>query len=200
MKLPEDYDETVGITGDFETVEAGGYICKIISAKVEKSKNNNEMLVIAFDIASGEHEGIYQRRFEQAKNSSNNTPDNPAKWPNDGIHRLVITNQDGKCNKFFKGFITSVEESNDGYKFKTKKNEADEKTLKGKLFGAIIGRTQYESMTGELRFNSRIKGIRSIQVIEDGKYEVPQDELLEKQNNSLADFNVNNSDDDDLPF
>lgn len=200
MKLPKDYDETVGITGDFETLEAGGYICKVISAKVEESKNGREMLVVAFDIAEGEHKGIYQRRYDQSKNNPNNTPDNPAKWSNDGVHRLVLTNQDGTCNKFFKGFITSIEESNDGYKFQTKKGEADEKTLKDKLFGALIGRVQYENNNGELRFNSRIKGIRSVQTIEDGKYEIPKDELLERQNNSLADFNVNDSNDDDLPF
>lgn len=199
MNLPKDYDETVGITGDFETLEPGGYICKIVNAKIEKSKNDKDMLVIAFDIASGEHAGIYQKRFDQMKKSPTNDPSNPIKWPNNAVHRIMIYDSEGKCNRFFKGFITSVEESNSGFIFKKKDGTADEKSLKDKLFGALIGREQYEGNGGKLKFSPKIRHIRSTQVIEDGKYEIPEDILLSGSTSSIV-TSTNNDDDDDLPF
>ena len=47
MKKINGYDEAQALTGEYEVLEAGGYICKIISAKVEKSKTNKEMLVLS---------------------------------------------------------------------------------------------------------------------------------------------------------
>lgn len=61
MKKIAGYDESEALTGEFEVLEAGGYICKIINAKVEKSKTNKEMLVIAFDIAEGDHKDYFKR-------------------------------------------------------------------------------------------------------------------------------------------
>ena len=45
MELPKDYEETEGITGDYETLETGGYICRIVGAKAETSQAGNEMLM-----------------------------------------------------------------------------------------------------------------------------------------------------------
>lgn len=196
MKLPNDYDETVGVNGgDFETIEAGGYICKIVSAKIEKSQTQKDMLVIAYDIAEGEHKDFYQRRYDSYK--ENSTPDNPAKWPTNGVHRTMILDSNGKCNKFFKGLITAIEESNEGFKFNDGKGNADESKLKGKLFGALIGREQYVGNDGNLKFSSKIRFIRSVQTIEDGKFDIPEDKLVDS---GIPGATFTNSDDDDLPF
>lgn len=199
MKLPKDYDETVGITGDYEVLEPGGYICKIVSAKIEENEHVGEMLVIAFDISEGDHEGIYKRRYDELC-KQNKDPNTKIKYPNNGVHRLTVYDKEGKCNKFFKGFITSVEQSNSNYNFKESK--ADETTLKDKLFGGIFREEEYEKTTGGIGKTTKLYQIRSVQKIRDGEFNIPEAKKLQTTTNNIDDFmNVAvASDDDDLPF
>lgn len=190
MEMPKNYDETIPATGEYETLEVGGYICKIVNAKEEISKNGNKMLAVAFDIAEGDHKDIYQRRFTEQKLT------NPeAKWSNNGIHRIMLLDKDGQCNKFFKGFITSVENSNQGYNFKESK--FDEKTLKGKLFGGVFGEEEYLKSDGKIGTITKLRWIRTTGAIEDGKYNIPDKKVLNQSTQS--NYNSSN-DDDDLPF
>lgn len=195
MKKIEGYDEAQAITGEYETLEAGGYICKIISAKEETSQNGNRMLVIAFDIAEGEHKGIYQRRFEELK-KVNNDPATVVKYPNNGIYRVMLDGE--KAAGYLKGLITSIEASNTNFKWNW-----DEKELKNKLFGGIFGEEEYEKMNGKIGTSVKLRWIRSVQAIEDGKYKIPDKKCLNKQSDKKSDniFNTNaEDDDDDLPF
>lgn len=201
MEMPKNYDETQGITGDYETLEPGGYICKVINAKEETSKNGNQMIVIAFDIAEGEKEGFFQKKYDEAK-KQNTDVNNIVKWPNNGVHRLMLLDNEGNCNKFFKGFITSVELSNTGYDFK--KSKFNEKTLKDKLFGGLFGKEEYERLDGTTAFATKLRFIRTVEKIKSGDFETPADKLLPKsqKGDSFENFaNINmSSDDDDLPF
>ena len=196
MKIPKNYDETIPATGEYEILEPGGYICKIINAKEEESKNGNKMLVVAFDIAEGEHKEFYKRRYDDLV-EQNNDPIKTVKWPNGGIHRLMLEDKDGNCNKFFKGFITSVENSNNGYNFKESK--FDEKTLKDKLFGGIFGEEEYEKLNGEIGVATKLRWVRTVQAIEDGKYNIPEPKKINKTSNNIFD-NMTVDSDDDLPF
>ena len=72
-----------------------------------------------------------------------------AKWPNGGMFRAGILNRSGRTNSFFKGLITSIEESNTGYSFKG--SGCDESTLKGKMVGFNFGEEEYMSNSGEIR-------------------------------------------------
>lgn len=198
MEMPKNYDETVGVTGEFESLEAGGYICKIISAKEEESKNGNKMLVVAFDIAQGEHENYFQKRFDENRKSNTDVA-KIIKWPNNGIHRLMVLDNTGNCNKFFKGFITAVENSNNNYNFK--KAKFDEKTLKDKLFGGIFGEEEYQANDGSIKKITKLRWIRTVETIEDGKFEIPELKKLPQNSNSiLGEFQVTDNSDDDLPF
>ena len=78
MEKIQGYDEAQAITGEYEKLEAGGYICKIISAKEEKSKSGNRMLVMALDIVEGDRKDYFRNRFNE-----NTSPDK--KWPAGGI-------------------------------------------------------------------------------------------------------------------
>lgn len=197
MEMPKNYEETVGVTGDFEGLQAGGYICKVISAKEENSQNGNRMLVVAFDIAEGEHKDFYKRRYE-ANVKGNKDPNYKVKWPNNGVHRIMVEDKDGNCNKFFKGFITIMEESNE---FDFKKAKYDETKLKDKLFGGIFGEEEYEKMDGTIGKTVKLRFVRNIGIIEDGKYEIPEIKKLPTSNNNIFnEFNVTANDDDDLPF
>lgn len=194
MELPKDYEETVGITGDYETLEAGGYICKIINAKEEISKNGRQMLVIAFDIAEGEHKDIYKRRYDELV-QSNKDPNKQIKWPNNGIHRIMVKNKDEGTNRFFKGFMSCIESSNTNYKF-----TGDEKTLKDKLFGGIFREEEYEKMDGSIGISCKIDGIRSVNTIRDGKFKTPEIKRLPAKGEAFEGFMSGIEDNDDLPF
>ena len=51
MEKVQGYDEAQAITGEYEVLEAGGYICKIVNAKEDKSKSGKRMLVLAIEIS-----------------------------------------------------------------------------------------------------------------------------------------------------
>lgn len=196
MEMPKNYDNTVGITGEYETLEPGGYICKVIDAREDKSKQGNRMLVIVFDIVEGEHKDIYKRRYDEDV-KANTDPNKEVKWNNNGIHRIMVEDKEGNTNRFFKGFMTCVESSNQNYTF-----TGDEKTLKGKLFGGVFGEEEYERMDGSIGISCKLTGVRSVQTIEEGKFKIPELKKLPPKGDSFEDFmnNVDNNSGDDLPF
>lgn len=191
MEKIQGYDEAQAITGEYETLEAGGYICKIISAKEETSQNGNRMLVIAFDIAEGEHKGIYKRRYDELV-KQNNDPATTVKYPNNGVYRVMLDSE--KAAGYLKGLMTSIEASNTNFKWNW-----DEKVLKDKLFGGVFGEEEYEKMSGEIGTTVKLKWIRSVQAIEDGKYKIPDKKCLNKKSDNIFNTDVRD-DDDDLPF
>jgi hypothetical protein len=65
---------------------AGGYVAQIQSARVENYSWGN-MLVIAYDVAEGEHSNHFRKQFEE------NTDPN-RKWK--GTFRLTIPNEKSK--------------------------------------------------------------------------------------------------------
>lgn len=195
MQKPDNYD-SIPVVGDYEVLEPGGYICKIVNAKEEKSQSGRDMLVIDFDIAEGEHKDIYQRRYDVLKKASN-SPDDMPKWPNNGVHRIMINDSEGNFNKFLKTFITSVEQSNN-FDF-WGKNKGEAKGLKGKLFGGIFGEEEYEKNDGKIGTSTKLQWIRATSTIEDGKYQIPEKKTISKKPGSIFD-DVEAKDDDDLPF
>lgn len=164
MKKLDGYDEAQALTGEFETLEAGGYICKIIDAKEAKSSTNKDMLVIAFDIIEGEHKDYFKRRFDADTRVDK-------KWPTNGIYRQMLEGE--KSAGFLKGLMTSLEASNPKFKW-----DWDETKLKGLQFGGIFGREQYEGTDGNLKFATKLQYVRSVEKIKNNDFEVPADKLL----------------------
>ena len=170
MNKPQGFDEAQSFTGDFETLELGGHICKINAVKIEYTQNTNaEVLVIAFDIAEGKQAGYFQRRFEEAKKSNSQ-----AKWQ--GIYRQFTQ---GNSTPYFKGMIENIEKSNPGYNFVN--TGFDEKTLVGKLFGGVFGREQYKAQDGSLKFATKCRSIRTVDAVRNG-VNIPEDKLLKTEN------------------
>jgi hypothetical protein len=141
--------------GDYEKLEVGGYICKILKVTVD-NKQYGECLTIAFDIAEGERKGYYRRRFDAAKLA------NPqgAKWT--GYYYQTI-NRDSEKIKYFKGFIGAVEKSNPGYKW-----DWNEKSLEGKLFGGVFGEEEYEAKDGTVKTSVKCRFVRSVDHVRNG--------------------------------
>lgn len=158
MKKPEGYDEAQAYTGESQQLPAGLYVCTIIGA-IEEEKKGKTVLAIAFDIAEGEYKGFYQQRYDADKNQNK-------KWP--AIYRQAT---EGKSMPFFKGVITSIEESNPGFKF-----DFNEQKLKGKKFGAVMGREQFLTNDGQKKFATKIFWIRSLEGLKNAT--IPEDRLL----------------------
>lgn len=199
IKKFNDYDSIQLFDG--ESLEVGGYELKIIGAKVE-NYDRCSVLKVAIEIENHEkYAGFYGRRFQVAKSKN---PD--AKW--NGVFDVFIpkddgTETDGYTKQAFKRFITSVEESNQGYFWNW-----EESSLVGKKFGGIFGREQFETKEGELKFAVKCRYPRSLDAIRKGKFEIPKDKLLKakgntstpQQNNSvLSDFEAILGD-GDMPF
>lgn len=119
--------------GDFTRPAPGPYICGIYNAENFEDK---KYLKITYDIIEGEFKGYYQ---EMRKNN----PD----WAWAGAY---VKSYKEKALPMFKRFCTSVSRSNGNYVFDGKTN-ADEKTLKGKKIGLILGEEEYEGNDGTIK-------------------------------------------------
>lgn len=183
MRKYEGYEQAEAvIPGDYEILQPGGYICKILKVQTEE-RYYGTLLRIGFDIAEGEHEGYYRRRFDQKKQYDEN-----AKWP--GMYYQTVRQDD---LRYFKGFITSIEASNPGFKW-----DWDEKKLVGKLFGGIFGEEEYEKQNGEIGTIVKCGFVRSVDAIREGKFKVPEIKRLQpslnEPNYTTQDFEY------ELPF
>ena len=183
---------------NFEQLPKGAYVVRIKDAKIAKDKNNNNQLVIAFDIAEGEYKDFYKGQFDR------NTSEDK-KWPIDAIFYLTIPH-DG-CADYvvtnYDSFFADLEDSNNGFVF-----SGDEKTLKGKLIGAKmhIRQTEYN---GNVYNHTRMKWSCVADDVRNGKAgRLPNDKLVDSSgasgNGSSADSyaagGFSNSDDDEIPF
>ena len=194
MKKPQGYDEVPAYTGNFPQLPPGGYICKIKKAAVTTTKTGKEQMVLMIDVADGDYKGFFQQAFDR------NTQKDK-KWPNGGQYRQLT---EGNSMPYFKGMITSIEESNPGYIGFDGNGELDEKQLSGKMIGCVFGREQYKKDNGDLAFATKVVQIRSVETIKIG-VEPPEDKLLESQQTSKSGGSGSlgteiDFDDEDVPF
>lgn len=189
MKKYDGYDQAQAFSGEYEKLEPGGYVCKIMKVQTEE-KAYGTLLRIGFDIVEGDHAGYYKRTYDRkAKDNA------AAKWP--GMYYQTIKPDD---LKYFKGFMTAIEESNPGYKWNW-----DENTLRGKLFGGIFGEEEYEGNDGKVHTSVKCQWVRSVETVRSGKFEIPEPKKLQQKpsTNSTQDEvypGFADSSDSDLPF
>ena len=103
----EEYKKAQAFDGETVKLPAGGYICKILNVKNEKSKNGKKMLSVALDIAEGEFSGFFMNQYENRKKTSN--PENPAKFPNN-FSWLECNHDENKIKGLHIGAIFGEEE------------------------------------------------------------------------------------------
>ena len=191
MKRPNDWENTQAY-GDFEPLELGGHICKIMSVEEMTSRTGKEMIKISLDIAEGEQAGYYA---EQYRNDNRN----PKKWG--CIVYQLLEDNNGNTNRGFKTFVNAVEKSNPGFNSDTIWDNNFCNYFKNKLIGGVFGREQYENSKGDLKWSTKCVQFRDIETIRKG-VPIPEDKYLEgtkpatSSNNDFADMPL----DDDLPF
>ena len=191
MEKINGYDNAIAITGEYERLKPGGYICKIIAAKEEKSKSGNKMLTLALDIDEGEQKGFFMKRFEELK-KENQDPNKEVKYPNAAIYHQMLEGNE-KAVGFLKGLMTSLEASNPNFKWNW-----DEKKLVGLKCGAIFGEEEYEKMDGSIGVSCKVKFIRTIKCIQENNFKVPELKKLPAKGDSFEFSGAASA--DDLPF
>lgn len=176
IKKFDGYDDIEIFEGG-KALKVGGYILKIMNAKVEEYATCS-ILKVAFDIAEGEFKDHFKERFDRDKKQNAE-----AKWK--GVFDVFIPKDDGSeldgyTKQNFKRFITSVEKSNKGFKWAW-----DETKLKGKLFGGIFGREEFQTDKGEYKFAVKCRWCNSVETIKSGDFKIPDDKLIKRDNASV---------------
>lgn len=171
-----------------ETLPAGGYVCQILSAKVD-SNQWGDTLIVAHDVCEGEYEGIFKRDFE-------NNDREDKKWR--GTFRLKLPKDDGSeqdewKKRSFNNFIWAIEQSNPGYSWAW-----DEKSLKGKKVGLLYRNKEWE-MNGRSGWTTEAAGSESIDNIRNGKFKMLKDKAL-PADRAVPVFVDDSDGDGELPF
>lgn len=190
----KEYENAVAFTGEYPKLPAGGYICKIIGSKVEKSKKGNDMLVLALDIAEGVYKEFYKKQYDEKVKTA--TPDKPAKYPNNAVLRAVLEGENW-INRF-KGIITAIENSNEGFNWKS--CNGDESKLKDLIVGAIFREEEYEKLDGSIGTSVKVYQLRSSDKIRNGEYATPEIKKLPQKGEAFEDILNSVNNDEDLPF
>lgn len=146
MQKPTGFDE-IQTNGEFTPVNLGGHTAIIKRVQETTSKNGRPMLQIALDFDAKDPQAGY---FKQAFDSDNRAD---KKWPFQGTQYILTEDQDGKCSRSFKGFITSVEESN---KAECQWGDDFENWFKNKKVGVVFGEVE-EEYNGEIKTRRRIR-------------------------------------------
>lgn len=155
--------------GEFEMLPRGGYVCVVMGAKVEERADGSQVIVLAMDIAEGDYAAYFQQSFNRQ------TGDNKV-WP--CRYWLNVPKDDGSerdewDKRKFKTFTTSLEKSNEGYKF-----DWDEKKFTGKTIGALFNYREFETSSGTVGVAPNLAQVRSADAIRKGEYKLPKDKKL----------------------
>ena len=141
--------------GEFTRPTPGAYICGIYKAEDFPEK---KYIKVTYDIIEGEFKGYYE---EQRKNN----PD----WAWAGAY---VKSYKEKALPMFKRFCTAVSRSNGKFVFDGGKVNHDEKTLKGKKIGLILGEEEYEGNDGTIK--TRLYVVREFSIDKLSEQKVPE--------------------------
>lgn len=198
MEIIKDFDkvEAKGMD-DFKGLPIGAYECVIKDARLNHNEETGKnTLKISIDIASGEYKDYFLKAYETDTRVDR-------KWNNNAIRYLAY---EGDNVSYFKGFITTIENSNVGYTW-----DWDETKLKGKKVCGVFQYEEYEKQDGTRGIKVRLSKFRSLDKLKDievsdsikmldGSY-VSYDDYMERKEDKFADFKdsveINET---DLPF
>lgn len=166
LKKPENYDN-IEVNLEFTPISLGGHKGIILGVEEYTSPiSGNTSLKVSVDTSKDDVQPDYFT--EQYK--SDTRPEK--KWSNSAI-KYVSLKEDENCVRMLKGFITSVENSNNGFVYDWNK-EVDQ--LKGKKVGLVFGLEEYTNNDGETKTITKLNQFRSIDKINEVK--IPKVKLL----------------------
>lgn len=187
---PQDWENVQSFT-EYEPLELGGHVCKIMNVEEKKSRTGRDMLVISLDIAEGEQKDYYSMQYR-----NDTRPDK--KW-GCNVYQL-IEDMNGNTSRGFKTFIETVEASNSGFDVNQIWNGGFCGYFKDKLVGGVFGREQYRSNDGSVKFSTKCTKFTTVERARAG-IPAPEDKLLPATvPNSLSAMGFTSMPDGDLPF
>ena len=202
MLQPSDW-EKVSSYSNMPALPPGGYVCEIKKVEEKTSKNTGKtVLHVSIDIAEGEYYEHYTKQWRLDSRLDK-------KWR--GMAYVATQDKDGNTLPNFKGFIESVEYSNEEWTPAWSDNsEVFCASFVGKKVGVIFGREQFRSdRNGKLYWQTKARYFCEVDQIRDEDFTVPEDKYLDeeiqKKNDSInrsaeaAGFTVL-EDDEGLPF
>ena len=154
MKKISGYDK-IQESGSFKKLSPGGYVVKILDVTDVPDK---EYLKVSFDVCEGKDKDFFANEYK-------NDTREEKRWPNAGS---FVRSYKEKALPMLKGFTTAIENSNKGYTW-----DFDEKKLKGKIVGLVLGEEEFLNSSGKLRNRTYVSAVRSVDVIRKGEFEVP---------------------------
>lgn len=138
---------------DFRGLPIGAYECVIKDARINHNEQSGkDTFKVSIDIASGEYKDYFQKMYEVDTRIDR-------KWNNNAVRYLSFT---GDNVAYFKGFITTVENSNVGYTW-----DWDETKLKGKKVCGVFQYEEYEKQDGTKGVKVRLSKFRSLEKMKD---------------------------------
>ena len=175
-----------------EPLPAGGYVAKILNAKVE-TYDWGEKLCISFDIAEGEYKDFFSKQYKE------NTREDK-KWK--GNFRLTVPNEGNQYfdsqKRTFGNAIWAIEESNPSFRWAW-----DENALKGKMVGVLFRDREWE-IEGKTGMTTEACTFVSVEDVRTNNFKMPKPKMLNKtasQTATASSFAVIDNDDlSDLPF
>ena len=177
-----------------EPLPAGGYVAKILNAKVEEY-SWGEVLVISFDIAEGEYKDFFSKQYKE------NTREDK-KWK--GNFRLTVPQESNQYfesqKRTFGNAIWAIEESNPSFRWAW-----DENALKGKMVGVLFRNFEWAMDDGRSGWSTECCTFVSVEDVRTGNFKQPKDKHLKNkaasQTATASNFAVIDNDDlSDLPF
>ena len=158
--------------GEYENLELGGHEIVILDAREHKSEfSGNISLKISVDISgSDKQKGFFKKQYDE-----NTSADK--KWPTGAVKYLSLKDEQ---LGYLKGFITSLEKSNPGFKFNKKGTWEQLKNLK---LAGQFGLEEYKKQDGTIGTATKLVQFRSLDKLKDIK--IPK---VKKLDGSLVEY------------
>lgn len=175
---PNNFDEIEVRDYDYEPLEVGGHKCIIKKAEEYTSEiSGKTSLKIEIDTDSADKQPhYYQKRFDEDTRQDK-------KWSNSATKYVPLGQEENQV-RMLKGFITAVENSNNGYRYDWNR---EVNQLVGKKIGASFGLEEYLDNEGAKKTNVKIRDFRSYDKVDNIK--APKIKTLSGDYMSMEDYN-----------
>lgn len=142
--------------GDYENLELGGHLLTIVAIGEHTSEiSGNTSLKVCVDISKGDkQEGFFKKQYDNNTNKDK-------KWSSSGTKYLSLKDEQ---LAYLKGFITAVENSNNGFKFNP---NGEWNQLKGLKIAGQFGLEEYLDSEGHTKTITKLIQFRSIDKLKD---------------------------------
>ena len=181
LKKPEIYDTVEVKEFDFTPITLGGHrgIIKI-AEEYTSPISYNTSLKITVDTDKNDKQPSYFT--EQFKNDTRADK----KYSNSAIKYVSLKDEEN-CVRMLKAFITSVENSNPGFKYDWNKDVIQ---LNDKKVGLIFGLEEYNANDGSIKTAAKLTQFRSVDKVDEAK--IPKVKTLNSGYVEYADY-ISNS-------